>query len=87
MRLGSLHLACRFCGGRGWVGEDNEPAERGQECEPPPLPAVWEHKVWSDPSVAATLACRYCLGSRRVVHVADGRMTATPCPVCAGAPT
>jgi hypothetical protein len=81
-RIGSLFLACRFCGGLGWVGGEHEPAERDQAPPPPPPPA-WEHKVWSDPSVAAALPCRYCLGARTVMHdPGNGQMVTVPCPEC-----
>ncbi|MEV7006877.1 hypothetical protein [Streptosporangium sp. NPDC051022] len=84
-QLGGLFLACRFCGGRGQVGGEHEPAERGGDREPPPRPAAWEHRVWSDPAVAAVLPCRYCLGARTVSHIdqESRRMTATACPACA----
>jgi RecJ-like exonuclease len=66
-RIGGLFLACQFCRGRGIVGGEHEPAE------PPPPPAspspAWEHRVWLDPHVAATLPCRYCLGSGEVSQV------------------
>lgn len=80
-RLGEMTLACRFCGGLGWVGGDNEPAERG-EAPPPPPPPAWEHRAWQDPWVAAQLPCRYCLGSRQVCTVdeAAGTMVTSPCP-------
>ncbi|MEV4173965.1 hypothetical protein [Nonomuraea sp. NPDC049709] len=81
-QLGDLFLACQFCGGRGWVGGDNEPAERGHG-EPPPPPPASEHKVWSDPWIAAQLGCRYCLGSKQVSHIDEdaGTLVTVPC-VC-----
>ncbi|MEV8638816.1 hypothetical protein AB0395_44890 [Streptosporangium sp. NPDC051023] len=84
-RLGELFLACRFCGGLGWVGGRNEPAERG-ECPPPAgPPPVWEHRVWQEPAVAAALLCRYCLGSRQVTTMNEEArtMTMAACPECA----
>jgi hypothetical protein len=80
---GTAFLACQFCGGRGWVGGDNEPAERGNEPPPEPPPA-WEHKVWRDPAVSTRLPCRYCLGARQVANVDDDTrvLVMAPCPVC-----
>lgn len=82
-RLGELFLRCRFCGGLGWVGDHNEPAERGEHPPPEPPPA-WEHKVWRDPVVVAALPCRYCLGARTVSHIDEEsrRMTTAACPAC-----
>ncbi|MFC4008882.1 hypothetical protein ACFOY2_16745 [Nonomuraea purpurea] len=79
-QVGSLFLACQFCGGQGSVGGGNEPAERG-DTPPPPLPPAWEHRVWSDPWIAATLGCRLCLGSRRVTHIDEeaGTLVSVPC--------
>ncbi|MFB4294778.1 hypothetical protein ACBI99_44615 [Nonomuraea sp. ATR24] len=80
-RLGTLFLACRFCGGRGVVGGAHEPAE--QSAEPPPggPPPAWQHRVWQDPWIAAAIGCRYCLGSRQVTHVDDekGTLVTVPC--------
>ncbi|MGI5286661.1 hypothetical protein ACQEVF_25435 [Nonomuraea polychroma] len=85
-RLGTLFLACQFCGGAGWVGGDNEPAER---CEkpPPPPPSATNHKVWSDPWIASAIGCRFCLGSKKVTHVDEETRTlvTVPCP-CAPDP-
>jgi len=74
--LGVLHLACRFCGGRGWVDGEHEPAEAGEG--PPP---VWEHGMWRDPMVSSVLKCRRCLGSGVVVSVdrAARRLARMPC--------
>lgn len=82
-RLGELFLRCRFCGGLGWVGGHNEPAERG-ECPPPEPPPAWEHKVWENPAVSAALSCRHCLGARRVTHIDEVARTlvTADCPVC-----
>ncbi|MEV0382392.1 hypothetical protein [Nonomuraea sp. NPDC050643] len=75
-----LFLACRFCSGLGWVGGDNEPLER---CEkpPPPEPTASDHKVWSDPLIAAAFPCRLCLGSRQVAHLDKeaGTLVTVPC--------
>ena len=81
--VGTAFLACRFCGGRGWVGGDNEPAERDDRPLLPPPPA-WEHKVWADPTVSAKLPCRYCLGTRQVANVdeAAGTLVMAACPAC-----
>ncbi len=82
-QLGGLFLACRFCGGLGWVGGANEPAERGEEPPPEPPPAS-QHKIWHDPYVAAQLDCRYCLGTRQLTSIDEeaGTMVTAPC-VCA----
>ncbi|MFC3983433.1 hypothetical protein [Streptosporangium jomthongense] len=79
-----LFLTCQFCGGLGWVGGHNEPAERGDEQESPVPPAAWEHRVWRDPVVAAALPCRYCLGNKKVASVneASRTMTMAACPAC-----
>ncbi|MFI6802797.1 hypothetical protein [Streptosporangium canum] len=78
-RLGWLRIACAFCGGLGWVGGEHEPAERGQG-EPPPRPPAWEHRIWSEPAVAAALACRYCLGSGTVAHLNETTRTLVTVP-------
>lgn len=68
-RIGGLFLGCRFCGGLGWVGGDNEPAERGADLQAPPLPPAWQHRVWQDPFVSAAFPCRLCFGSGSLTHV------------------
>jgi len=80
-----LFLACRFCGGLGWVGADNEPAE-GCQKPPPPQPTASNHKVWSDPWMSSVFPCRMCLGSREVAHVdgGSGRLVTLPCPCVSG---
>ncbi len=80
-RLGPLFLRCLFCGGLGWVGGDNEPAEACQK-PPPPPPTASDHKVWLDPYIAAAFPCRMCLGSRQVAHYnREARLMASaPCP-------
>jgi hypothetical protein len=82
-----MFLACRFCGGLGWVGGSNEPAERGDQPPPAGPPPAWEHKVWMDPVVAAALPCRYCLGAKVVSTIDDeaGTLVSAPCPGCASA--
>ena len=81
-RFGTLFLACQFCGGHGWVGGDNEPAERGEHPPPAPPPA-WKHKVWRDPFMSSAFPCRLCFGSRTVIHVdaEAGTVVQVPC-VC-----
>jgi hypothetical protein len=87
-QLGEMFLACRFCGGLGWVGGSNEPAERGDQPPPAGPPPAWEHKVWTDPAVAAALPCRYCLGAKVVASVNDeaGTLVSAPCPACTPGP-
>ncbi|MEV0618530.1 hypothetical protein AB0I81_34745 [Nonomuraea sp. NPDC050404] len=82
-KLGDRFLACQFCGGLGWVGGTNEPAERGHDKEPPPPPPAWEHKVWADQWISAQLGCRYCFGSKQIAHVDEecGQLVTVPC-VC-----
>ncbi|GAA3531430.1 hypothetical protein GCM10022419_008160 [Nonomuraea rosea] len=78
--LGGLFLACQFCGGLGWVGGDNEPAEREAK-PPPPPPTASNHPVWSDPWIAAAFGCRLCLGARKLTHVDEeaGTLITVPC--------
>ncbi|WP_327587022.1 hypothetical protein OHA25_08425 [Nonomuraea sp. NBC_00507] len=80
-QLGPLFLACLFCGGRGWVGADNEPAEACQK-PPPPPPTATDHKVWTDPYIAAAFPCRMCFGSKQVTHVDEdsGVLMTSTCP-------
>lgn len=82
-QLGDLFLACQFCSGLGWVGGDNEPAERGDQPPPEPPPA-WEHKVWLDSWIARRVGCRHCLGSGKVSTIDDESrtMVSAPCPAC-----
>lgn len=78
-RIGALALACQFCGGRGTVGGDYEPAEGGHqrtdgyrnpidgEAYDPavhgPLPPVQD-----SPAVQNLNVCRQCLGSGEVIN-------------------
>ncbi|MCG5213322.1 hypothetical protein [Streptosporangium sp. KLBMP 9127] len=86
-RLGELFLACRFCGGLGWVGGEHEPAERRLRPPPEPPPA------WRHPALAGTGLCGYCLGSGQVIALGGGEQQATsitmaPCPAaCTTPPT
>lgn len=83
--FGVLHLACRFCVGRGVVGGPDDPIENPP---PPPTepPPVWEHKAWRDTALTGTITCRYCLGARVVSHYSEERRTliTSACPACAG---
>ncbi|MFI9592914.1 hypothetical protein [Nonomuraea sp. NPDC052265] len=83
VRLGEPFLACTFCGGLGQVGGGGEPAERGEEPPPDGPPPAWEHRVWSDPWIAETLGCRFCLGSKKLAHIEAGTLVSVPCR-CAG---
>ncbi|TDC11420.1 hypothetical protein E1267_00270 [Nonomuraea longispora] len=81
-RYGTLFVACQFCGGLGWVGEHNEPAERGNDDQPPPPPpTAANHKVWTDPYISSAFPCRLCLGARKVSHVDEqaGTLVMVPC--------
>ncbi|MBG0831650.1 hypothetical protein HS041_28370 [Planomonospora sp. ID67723] len=80
-RVGRLRLACRFCGGLGRVGGEHEPAERGGQEPPAGPPAVWEHRIWTDPVAAAALGCRRCLGAGTITHLdrATRTLTTAPC--------
>jgi hypothetical protein len=79
--LDLLRLACRFCRGHGYVGDDNEPAE-----EPDTPPA--HRPVWEEPAVRTlTTLCRYCLGTGKVVNLGGtgeptGKLIELPCPAC-----
>lgn len=82
--IGPLVLACRFCQGLGYVGDDNEPAED------PPDPDPAEERFWvrNDHRVKGTTPCDICLGTRKVVNLSDGdgdntgRLIELPCPAC-----
>lgn len=76
-QLGPLFLACQFCGGRGRVGGEHEPAE-----PPPPPdgpPPAWERRGWS--ALAAVVSCPYCFGSGRIPKVdrESRTMVMVPC--------
>lgn len=76
--IGSLTLACTFCGGRGHVGGDYEPAEGGHQrtdgyrnpidgerYDPDvhgPLPSIRDH------SAVQGMPCTQCLGSGEVIN-------------------
>ncbi len=76
---GGLFLQCHFCQGRGWVGGQHEPAERGDH--PPPIrPPAWQH-----PALQDTELCGYCLGAGEIIQLGGGEERATslgaaPCP-------
>lgn len=79
--IGPLQLACRFCGGWGYVGGDNEPAEVRDELPHPVRP------VWEAPAVRTLAVCHVCFGARKVVNLGGtgeptGRMITMPCPAC-----
>lgn len=84
-RLGSLFLACRFCGGLGLVGGAHEPAEES------PAPPEGPPPPWLHPAVAASGLCPRCLGACKLVGLGGGDQRATQivevdCPDCAGRP-
>jgi RecJ-like exonuclease len=80
--IGTLRLGCLFCGGRGYVGDDNEPAE---DTPPPDMPdPVWEH-----PAAQGLPLCPRCLGAGKVVNLGGtgeptGKLVELPCPACSG---
>lgn len=82
--IGPLTLACRFCLGQGYVGEDHEPAE---EREASPVAAA--APVWEEPAVQVLMVCRVCLGARKIVNLGGtgeptGKLVEMPCPACLG---
>lgn len=79
--LDALRLACRFCGGRGWVGGEYEPAEVSENPPASGPPPAWEHRVWHD-RVTSGIDCRFCLDAGRVAHVNGGVLVSAPCPAC-----
>lgn len=78
--IGALRLSCQFCGGVGYVGDDNEPAE-----EKPAPPVV--RPVWQEPAVRGLTVCPVCFGARKVVNLGGtgephGKIIEMPCPAC-----
>jgi RecJ-like exonuclease len=87
--VGPVRVACRFCHGRGYVGDDNEPAERGaaEIVSDRPLPPWWQ-----EPGMDAYPDCAMCFGAGRVVNLGGNLtggvptvMVEAPCPACAPA--
>jgi hypothetical protein len=79
--IGPLELACRFCGGSGYVGNDNEPAE-DRVGEPQPMQPVWQ-----EPATRTLAVCRVCFGAQKVVNLGGtgeptGYLIELPCPKC-----
>lgn len=79
--IGPLQLACRFCGGLGYVGDDNEPAEEGVQESRPMRP------VWEEPAARTLTVCRVCFGAKKVVNLGGtgeptGYLIEMPCPQC-----
>lgn len=80
--IGPLVLACRFCLGRGYVGDDHEPAE--EQLAPPMETAP---PVWEAPAVRTLTVCKVCLGAKTVVNLGGpgeptGYLVQMPCPAC-----
>ena len=78
--IGKLRIACLFCRGLGYVGDDNEPAEDHNE---PPVP----RPIWDYPAVRNSTLCPVCLGARKVVNLGGtgeptGKLVEMPCPAC-----
>lgn len=87
-RFGPVNVLCPFCRGLGYVGDDNEPAERdpddGAEVHPMEADPVWEQ-----PGARAVPGCSVCFGSGTVISLGgDVRggvpktMVRLPCPQC-----
>lgn len=79
--IGTLRLVCRFCRGAGYVGGNNEPAERHSE------PPGTVRPVWEEPAVRTLTVCRMCLGTGKVVNLGGtgeptGKLIELPCPSC-----
>ncbi|HEY1706117.1 MAG TPA: hypothetical protein VGG75_41100 [Trebonia sp.] len=82
--IGPLTLACPFCQGAGYVGDDNEPAED----QPAPEPAA-ARPVWDQPAARTLTVCRVCFGAGKVVNLGGtgeptGKLVEMPCPECSG---
>ena len=79
--IGPLELACRFCHGSGYVGDDNEPAEdQGDELRQ-------MRPVWQEPAAQTLTMCRVCFGAKKVVNLGGtneptGYLIELPCPEC-----
>ena len=83
-RFTGLTLACRFCCGRGYVGDDYEPAEDPDPEDFPPAEATpWWDKAGAENFPAQ---CRQCMGAGVVVDVGDinqpSKLVEAPCPAC-----
>lgn len=87
--IGPLRLLCQFCRGRGYVGDDNEPAERnadeGLEVDPMNATPAWEQS-----GADAIPGCATCFGTGKVIglggNVRGGVpswLAEGPCPACA----
>jgi hypothetical protein len=83
--FGPLTVLCLFCRGRGYVGDDNEPAEDNEPSDFDPY-AERSGPLGEDPASAGLTGCPACLGARTVVNVGDIRRPSTlvvaPCPMC-----
>lgn len=80
--IGPLQLSCRFCGGQGYVGGSNEPAEARDDEARPMRP------VWDEPAARALTVCRVCFGAGKVVNLGGtgeptGHLVEMTCPECA----
>lgn len=84
--IGPVRVMCYFCRGHGYVGDDNEPAERGEIEESSQPPPVWE-QLGSE----VLPGCAACLGTGRVVGLGGdvnggvpSAMIERSCPACSG---
>lgn len=86
--FGPLTVLCIFCRGCGYVGDDNEPAERNEPADFDPYSGD-AAPVWDQPAVEAMPGCLQCFGTGKVVNVGDirrpDRLSESPCPACAAA--
>lgn len=83
--FGPLTVLCLFCRGRGYVGDDNEPAEDHEPTEFDPYAAP-QPLAGEQPGADGLPGCPTCLGVGKVVNVGDIRRPSTlveaPCPMC-----
>jgi RecJ-like exonuclease len=86
--FGPMTVLCPFCRGRGYVGDDNEPAERNQEPADNIDPRA-ATPIWDDPGARGLSGCKVCLGTGRVINLGGdvrggtpSTMVEAPCPAC-----
>jgi RecJ-like exonuclease len=86
--FGLVNVRCLFCRGLGYVGDDNEPAERGADdgAEVHPLEA---DPVGEQLDARALPGCAVCFGAGTVLSLGGDvrggvptKMVRLPCPEC-----